>query len=589
MLAKVTIMSWRFWGRRKDRTSEATRRTHPRVSRPADFMRRPVIEPLEDRFLMSHAVQPIIMRPPIQFHPPAGSTSPSLFLSRYSPQEIRHAYGFDQITFAGGVKGDGRGQTIAIVDAYDDPTIANDLHQFDVKFQLPDPTFTKVNQSGGTRLPVADSGWASEIALDVEWSHAIAPGANILLVEATDNSNANMFAAVTYAANRPGVVAVSMSWGEDEWSEDEKSSETLYDRTFVTPTGHTGVTFIASSGDSGAPPIYPAVSPNVLSVGGTTLNLDRQGNYFTEFGWAGSGGGISSFERQPAYQHGVVTQSSSFRTNPDVAYDADPYTGFPVYDSYSNFGWTVIGGTSAGAPQWAALIAIADQGLALEGLPSLDGPGQALPSLYNMPASSFHDIKAGWSFGDPLYSAGPGYDLVTGRGSPLANQVVAKLVAFAEQAAGGAVYVLGTDGNLWLERPGWLTTGRTWVDGNVLEFKMGSDGSVLVLGTDRNLWREKPGWLTTGRTWIDGNVLEFSQESDGWFLVLGTDRNLWREKAGWQTSGRTWVDGNVLEFKMGSDGSVLVLGTDRNLWREKPGWQTSGRTWVDGNVLAFAQ
>src|SRR5207237_345698 len=155
------------------------------------------------------------------------------------------------------VAGDGAGTTIAIVDAYDDPKIANDLHQFDVAWGLPDPVFTKVNQTGGTTYPAANGGWASEIALDVEWAHAIAPKANILLVEASSNSYANLFAAVQYAAKQPGVVAVSMSFGGGEFS-----GETSYDSVFLTPSGHNGVTFIASSGDSGAPVSYPAGSPN---------------------------------------------------------------------------------------------------------------------------------------------------------------------------------------------------------------------------------------------------------------------------------------------------------------------------------------
>ena len=118
----------------------------------------------------------------------------------YTPAQIRQAYGFDQITFNNGtVAGDGSGTTIAIVDAYDDPNIANDLHQFDLQFGLPDPVLTKVNQTGGTALPAANAGWVTEIALDVEWAHAIAPGANILLVEADSTSFSNLLTAVDYA------------------------------------------------------------------------------------------------------------------------------------------------------------------------------------------------------------------------------------------------------------------------------------------------------------------------------------------------------------------------------------------------------
>jgi len=350
-----------------------------------------------------------------------------------TPAQIRQAYGFNSITFNNGtVAGDGSGTTIAIVDAYNDPNIANDLHQFDLQFGLPDPVLTKVNQTGGTTYPPANSGWITEIALDVEWAHAIAPKANILLVEATNNSFDNLLTAVNYASNAPGVVAVSMSWGGGEFF-----GENRYDSYFTTPSGHGGVTFVASSGDSGAPVGYPAISPNVLSVGGTTLAVNIQGRYLSESGWSGSGGGISGYESQPAYQNGVVTQSAFYRTNPDVAYDADPNTGFPVYDSYNNSAsapWDQWGGTSDAAPQWAALIAIADQGRALAGEAPLDGATQTLPMLYTMSAGNFHDVTSGSSVGGPNYPATPGYDLVTGRGSPVANLVVNSLIGTVSAA-----------------------------------------------------------------------------------------------------------------------------------------------------------
>jgi sugar lactone lactonase YvrE len=348
----------------------------------------------------------------------------------YTPTQIRTAYGVNNVSFAGAAA-NGTGTTIAIVDAYDDPNIANDLHQFDLQFGLPDPVFTKVNQTGGTTYPVADAGWITEIALDVEWSHAVAPGANILLVEANSNSDGDLYAAVDYARHAPGVVAVSMSWGGGETSNEAST----YDSYFATPSGHAGVTFLASSGDGGAPPCYPSISPNVVSVGGTTLaNLNSAGNYSSasESGWSGSGGGISAYETQPAYQKGVVTQSTTMRTDPDISYDADPATGFPVYDSFNNgtvLPWGQWGGTSDAAPQWAALVAIADQGRALAGLGSLDGPTQTLPALYAAPAGDFHDITSGSSFGTPSYSAGPGYDLVTGRGTPCANLLINYLVS----------------------------------------------------------------------------------------------------------------------------------------------------------------
>ena len=261
----------------------------------------------------------------------------------------------------------------------------------------------------------------------MEWAHAIAPGANILLVEANSNTNSDLYTAVDYARHATGVVAVSMSWSNGEYS-----GETSDDSHFTTPAGHAGVTFLAPSGDAGAPPSYPSISPNVVSVGGTSLYLTAQNAYSSEAGWSNSGGGISADETQPAYQTGVVTQSTTLRTNPDVAYDSNPATGFPVYDSYNNgtsTPWGEWGGTSAAVPQWAALVAIADQGRALAGKGSLDGVTQTLPALYGLPAADFHDITTGSSSTWPYYAAGPGYDLVTGRGTPYANQVIPALVS----------------------------------------------------------------------------------------------------------------------------------------------------------------
>jgi hypothetical protein len=377
---------------------------------------------LEARTLLSNAQPFHVLLAPGGEPGPLGTAGPT----GYTPAQIRHAYGFDQIAFPSGVAADGSGTTIAIVDAYDDPTIAADLAHFDAQFGLPNPVFVKVNQSGGVSYPPPDAGWAGEIALDVEWAHAIAPGAKILLVEAQDNSFINLFAAIRFAAAQPGVDAVSMSWGSQEFP-----GESSWDKAFTTPSGHTGVTFLASSGDAGAPADYPAVSPNVVAVGGTTLHLGAGGAYLGESGWSGSGGGVSAQELQPPYQKGVVTQSGVYRTTPDVAFDADPNTGFSVYDTFNNSAscpWEQFGGTSDAAPQWAGLIAIADQGRILAGESPLDGPTQTLPMLYALPAGDFHDITSGVSAGSPAEAAGPGYDLVTGRGSPVANRVIGDLV-----------------------------------------------------------------------------------------------------------------------------------------------------------------
>jgi hypothetical protein len=389
------------------------RRSHARRMRPQVLQ-------LEDRLTPSLGfVVPDIHLLPLG-QPASGTTLPGGF----SPAQIAHAYGIDQITFSSGtVPGNGSGETIAIVDAYDDPNIASDLATFDAMYGLPaPPTFTKVNQTGGTSYPAGNTGWALEISADVEWAHALAPAANILLVEANSSGYADLFAAIDYARNYPGVVAVSMSFGTNEWN-----GETSYDYHFTTPTGHTGVTFVAPSGDNGTASgaQYQAVSPNVLGVGGTQLTLDSLGNYLSETGWSGSGGGFSVSYPQPSYQKGVVTQGSSQRGTPDVAFNSSSGSPYAVYDSYGYGGWVMAYGTSLAAPSWAALIAIADQGRALAGQGSLDGPSQTLPKLYALPQGDFHDITTGSNGG---YSAGPGYDLVTGRGTPIANLIVPALI-----------------------------------------------------------------------------------------------------------------------------------------------------------------
>src|SRR5205823_6189688 len=261
--------------------------------------------------------------------PGGGVTYPTPDPTWYTPAQIRHAYGFDQITFSNGVKGDGTGQTIAIVDAYDDPNIFKDLDVFDSTFGLPGPASSVLTKATPQGKPRTNSSWAGEISLDVEWAHAIAPGAHILLVEARSNSLSNLLSAVSYANSQSGVVAVSMSWGGGEFS-----AETAYDSYFTTP----GITYTAAAGDSpGA--IWPSTSPTVISVGGTTLaGLDSAGHYSTatETGWSASGGGTSAFVSLPSYQSGVT--GTSARANPDVAFDADANTGVAIYDTVAYFG-----------------------------------------------------------------------------------------------------------------------------------------------------------------------------------------------------------------------------------------------------------
>lgn len=321
-----------------------------------------IFEPLEDRRLLSvsagimtaHPLTSLLGSPQVegtQF--PPGGTTPVGF----SPSTIRHVYGIDAIRF-GSIVGDGSGQTIAIVNAFDNPKFVNstdagfsssDLHKFDAQFGLPDPpSFRKVDQDGGTSFPTSDPVWANETALDVEWVHAIAPKASLLLVEANSADLTDLIqSGVNFARRQPGVSIVTMSFAAPE-----ASSETGFDTYFTGTSGHQGVTFVAASGDNGSPGGYPAFSPNVVSVGGTSLTVSGS-TYAGETGRAKSGGGESQFEGKPFYQLSL-DQSSSNRLSPDVAFDADPNTGVSVYDSFNGGAkpWYKIGGTSFSAPVW---------------------------------------------------------------------------------------------------------------------------------------------------------------------------------------------------------------------------------------------
>ncbi len=309
-----------------------------------------------------------------------------------SPATIQSVYGYTTSATAGA------GKTIAIVDAYNDPTAENDLNVFSSQYGLPPCTtangcFKQVNQSGGSKLPRTNSGWALEISLDVQWAHAIAPGAKILLVEAGSASTSSLMAAEDYAGNHANYV--SNSWGGNEFS-----SESSYDSHFAV----SGVAYFVSAGDSGLPAQWPSASPKVISVGGTTLHFS--GSTFTsETGWSSGGGGCSAYETATAAQSAFAgyaqVNCAGKRATPDISLDADPNSGVSVYDSTpynGQSGWWTVGGTSASSPMIAAHSAVT---------------GAVVNSAYIYGNINVRDITSG-NNGAPCLT---GYDLCTGRGS----------------------------------------------------------------------------------------------------------------------------------------------------------------------------
>ncbi len=373
----------------------------------------------------------------------------------YTPAQVRAAYGLDKLPASSSAnKGayQGSGQTIAIVGAYNNPSVATDLATFNAKFGLPGCAVTTIaaatrlplakpaagsacsfsvvhaSSAGAmtTKVPAANAGWATETAMDVQWAHAMAPAARIVLVQAASASVTDMTAAIALAG-KLGATVVSMSFGATEFS-----SQANYDSAFLA----SGVSYLAASGDSGRQVSWPAVSSRVLAVGGTTLAAS--GSTRSETAWGGSGGGISSFAAVPAWQStlrvtgttGAVTAPAR-RVLPDVAFNANPSSGqLIVYAGR----WYVAGGTSIGTPQWAGLVAVANAVRVLKGKAVLGPLGQPVYKALNGTAANYAastlDVKSGSNGSCKGCAAIAGYDLVTGLGTPHAAKTVELLATY---------------------------------------------------------------------------------------------------------------------------------------------------------------
>jgi hypothetical protein len=328
--------------------------------------------------------------------------NPAVAVSGYGPSDLDSAYNVPTTL--------GAGKTVAIVDAYDDPNAESDLGVYRSNFGLPACTtangcFEKVNQNGATSpLPVADSGWSSEIMLDLEMVSAICPNCHILLVEATSPTIGNLGTAVNTAVAL-GANAVSNSYGGSESSSDPTSSASYYK--------HPGVAITVSSGDSGYGVEFPASSPYVTAVGGTSLSRASNARGWSESVWStssaeGAGSGCSAYEAKPSFQ---TDTGCSRRTVADVSAVADPATGVAVYDTYGSGGWTVFGGTSVASPIIASMYALASA-----------PASSAYPNAYPYAnTGAFYDVTTGRTAScAPAYlcTAEVGYDGPTGLGTP---------------------------------------------------------------------------------------------------------------------------------------------------------------------------
>ncbi|MFL4905332.1 peptidase S8 [Streptomyces sp. MMS24-I2-30] len=328
--------------------------------------------------------------------------------SGYGPSDLQSAYGLTSAAASNGA-----GETIAIVDAYDDPNAEADLAKYRSNYGLTACTtangcFKKVSQTGSTTsLPSADAGWAEEISLDLDMASAICPNCKILLVEATTPTMANLGTAVNRAVTL-GAKYVSNSYGGGE-----SSADTSYDSSYF---NHPGVAITVSAGDSGYGAEYPAASRYVTSVGGTALAKSSTSRGWTESVWKttsteGTGSGCSAYDAKPSWQ---TDTGCTKRTISDVSAVADPATGVSVYDSYGiTAGWYTFGGTSASSPIIAGVYALA-------GTPSSGSSPASFPYA-KAGTSALNDVTSGNNGScSPSYlcTAQSGYDGPTGVGTP---------------------------------------------------------------------------------------------------------------------------------------------------------------------------
>jgi subtilase family serine protease len=378
----------------------------------------------------------------------------------YSPQEIQHAYNVDSLLTAGW---NGTGQTIVIVDSFGSPTIRNDLKVFDAAFGLPDPpSFQILSPLGNVPFDPTNGdmiNWAAETTLDVEWAHAMAPNASIVLltspVDETEGVQGmpEFLALEQYALDHHLGQVISQSWGATENTLFDPAGRQVFDgfEALYAQAAAQKVTVLASTGDTGSTnydldfnlypfPVvgFPATSPLVTAVGGTSLTADTSGNYQSEVVWDGdgaTGGGVSQVFAEPAYQltlpRGAQATLHGHRGIPDISWNADPDTPILVYLSFISPGYYLFGGTSEGAPQWAGLVADMNQ---LLGHPV----GFLNPYLYALgPLNAFtgvyHDVTVGDNgfAGVPGYPATPGWDASTGEGTPNAGKLVRAIAALA--------------------------------------------------------------------------------------------------------------------------------------------------------------
>ncbi|MGW1049393.1 hypothetical protein [Streptomyces sp. NPDC002521] len=485
--------------------------------------------------------------------------------SGYGPADLQSAYNLPSATA-------GSGRTVAIVDAMDDPTAESDLAAYRSQYGLPACTtangcFHKVNQTGGTTYPSADSGWAGEISLDLDMVSAVCPQCHITLVEASSTSMTDIGTAENEA------VALGAKYVSNSFGGSEDPSETTADVQYF---NHPGVAITVSAGDSGYGAQYPASSPYVTAVGGTSLSHASNSRGWSESVWStgstdGTGSGCSADEAKPTWQPDT---GCTRRTVADVSAVADPATGVAVYDTTGASGWNVYGGTSASSPIIAATYALA-------GTPTANSYPSSYPYGHT---SALNDVTTGADGTcSPSYlcTAGTGYDGPTGLGTP----------------NGTAAFTGGANTVNSLQPGRKLTSGQRLSSANIT-LSMGSDGNLVAYLKTNGTSGSGPAIWSTGTSGHSGAYAYM--QSDGNLVVYSsTGSALWSS----HTSGHSGAyflvqdDGNLVVYSstgsaLWSDGTYMrsaTIGSGQKLYG---GWWAQAKytrlvVQPDGNVVLY--
>ncbi|WP_063789893.1 hypothetical protein [Streptomyces sp. MMG1121] len=527
------------------------------------------------------------------------TVSPHTAPSGYGPSDLQSAYNLPSATA-------GSGRTVAIVDAMDDPGAESDLAAYRTQYHLPACTtangcFRKVNQTGGTTYPKADAGWAGEISLDLDMVSAVCPQCHITLVEASSTSTSDIGKAEDEA------VALGAKYVSNSFGGTEDPSETTADVQYF---NHPGVAITVSAGDSGYGVQYPASSPYVTAVGGTSLSRSGSTRGWSESVWStssteGTGSGCSADEAKPTWQ---TDTGCSHRTVADVSAVADPATGVAVYDTYGGAGWDVYGGTSASAPIIAATYALA-------GTPAANSYPSSYPYGH---ASALNDVTTGYDgtcTTNYLCGARTGYDGPTGLGTPNGTTAFApgatavnslqpggKLTAGHKLSSADITLSMGSDGNL----VAYLKTNGTSGSGPAIwsSHTSGHTGAYAYMQTDGNLVVYSSGGSALWSTHTNGHSgASFLVQDDGNMVVYGSGGSpaLWstgtylrstKIASGQRLQGGWWAQTQYARLVMQPDGNLVMYRKHdgKAIWSSGTSGHTGAYAYMqtDGNLVVYS-